>query len=158
MKVKRIMFFIGLALGLITLMSTECNDSDPVDPGCNGIIAANATGFLAENYCFDVLVTYDFKGTDGLDITARQEGDIEYAFSITLYGYNGPGTYDISPESHGFAEMIVHGAETEFYKVQSGTLSVTEADELKMKATFSIVTVGYYNGETVNFTGAVDKK
>lgn len=152
------MIVLGLALGLISLMSSECNNSDPVDPGCNGIIAANATGFLAESFCFDVPVTYDYKGTEGIDITARQEGDVEYAFSIFLYGYNGPGSYNLGPESHGFAELIIHGNENEFYKVQSGTLSITEADETKMKATFNIVTVGFYNEQTVNISGAVDKK
>ena len=158
MKVKRMMFFLGLALGLITLMSSECNNSDPVDPSCDGIIVASATGFLTESFCFDILVTYDYKGADGIDIAARQEGDVEYAFAINLYGYNGPGTYNLGPESHGFAELIIHGDDNEFYKVQSGTLSITEADASTMKATFSIVTVGYYNGQTVNISGSVDKK
>lgn len=155
---KNVVILLGLAIGLITLMSSQCNGSDPVDPACNGIITATATGFVAESFCFDVLVTYDYKGVDGIDITARQDGDVQYAFTIILYGYNGPGTYSLGPESHGFAEMIVHGAETEFYKVQSGSVSITEADETTMKATFDIVTTGYYNEENVNFTGSVDKK
>jgi hypothetical protein len=155
---KKIMIILGLALGLITLMSSECNNSDPVNPDCNGIIAATSTGFLARDFCFDVLVTYDFKGTNGLDITARQDGEPIYVFSINLWGYNGPDTYNISPDSHGFAELVVHGDETEFYKVTSGTFTVTEADANTLKGSFNIVTVGYINGETVNITGTIDKK
>ncbi len=158
MKVKRIVFFIGLALSLITLMSSECNNSEPVNPDCNGIIAATTSGYFAEDFCFDVLVNYEFKGVDGIDIVARQEGEIEYAFAINLWGYSGPGTYNIGPESHGFAELIIHGNENEFYKVQSGTLTITEADELIFKGTFSIITIGFYNEETVNITGTIDKK
>ena len=158
MKAKRMMIILGLALGLITLMSSECNNSEPVNPDCNGIIAATTTGFFNEDFCFDVLVTYEFKGVDGIDIVARQEGAIEYAFAINLYGYNGPGTYNLGQESHGFAELILHGNDNEFYKVQSGTVSITEADASTMKATFSIVTVGYYNEQTVNISGSIDKK
>ncbi|MCF6171772.1 MAG: hypothetical protein L3J66_12405 [Bacteroidales bacterium] len=158
MKMKKMMIVLGLALGLITLMSSECNTSDPVEPACGGFASATSTGFIAQSFCFDVLVTYDFNGTEGFDFTARQEGDVEYAFSINLWGYNGPGTYDISPESHGFAELIIHGDESEFYKVTSGSLTVTEADATTMKGTFDIVTVGFYNGETVNITGTIDKK
>jgi len=157
-KMKKIVIILGLVLGLITLMSSECNNSDPVNPDCTGIIAATSTGFLAQDFCFDVLVTYDFKGTDGLDITARQDGDLTYVFTINLWGYNGPDTYNISPDSHGFAEMVVHGDETEFYKVTSGTFTVTEADDNTLKGSFDISTVGYYNDETVNFKGTVDKR
>ncbi len=154
---KKFLLITGLAMGLLMLMSSQCNNSEPVNPDCNGIITATATGFLNQDFCFDVLIDYNFENSGVLYINASQDGDINYAFSISLDAYNGPGTYGLG-EDQGFAELIVHGNESEFYKVQTGTITVSQADETSMKATFYIETSGFYNKETVNFSGTVDKK
>ena len=138
-------------------MSTTCEKDDPDEPsGCEGIAAASATGYITQSFCFDALVTYEYELNGNCQFTARQSGDPEYAYSFRIYEFTGNGTYNCGPDQDAFSELILHGADNEFYKAQSGTVTITEYSLSGMKATFNLVTKGYYNDEIVNISGVVD--
>lgn len=156
--------FFGLAIGLITLMSTTCKKSDPDEPDpntCSGYITASATGNLTANFCFDKLAEYIYVPGETVSFITNQEGEPFYSCHIQLNSYNGAfngaGTYNCGFEEVGYVELVVHGTDNEFYKAQSGTITITQVDDTHFKATFNVVLVGYYNEKTVNFSGTINK-
>lgn len=157
MKVKKIMIVLGLMLGLITLMSSECNNSDPVDPDCNGIVTATATGNVSGSFCFNKLSNYSFVVNESVNLSVSINDDSQYSCFVSVSPFNGAGTYNCGPDEPGYVELVQHGDGGDFYKSQSGTLTVTQVDDTHFVATFNVVTVGYYNEQTVNYSGSVNK-
>lgn len=158
MKARKIILLFSIAIGLMTLMSTTCEKDDPDNPDpntCDGFVTATASGNISTNFCFDILNTYENTNNESATLNVRQEGNPEYACGIYVYTLNGPGTYNCGYDEPCFIELILHGDDNEFYKSQSGTLTITQVDEANFKATFNVVTVGYYNEQTVNFSGTV---
>lgn len=156
MKVRKILLLVIIAIGVTTLMSTTCDKEDTDPATCEGIISAAASGNINENFCFTTLVTYDFTANESATLNARQVGTPEYALGIYLYENTGSGTYNCGSDQPCFIELIIHGDDNEFYKSQSGTITITQIDNSNFKATFNIVTVGYYNEKTVNITGTAN--
>lgn len=163
MKVKNLMLVIGLALGLMTLMSSTCNkEEDPADPNnCTGFVSASSTGYLAGNYCFDEITTYTYVANSYVTLWAAQIGT-EYGMDLRLGSDGGaplvPGTYNCGPGTFGFVELIFEGAtDNEFYKSTSGTLTITVVNETNFSGSFNVTAEGYYNKETIQFTGTVTK-
>lgn len=157
MKIKRLLFFVAIGVGLTALMSTTCKKDEPDNPdNCQGNSSATATGYLSSSFCFDVLTTYEFDPNGELSFVSRQSGEPEYALSFKIYDYQGLKTYNCGPDQEGYAELIVHGTDNEFYKAQSGTVTISEVSETSLKAKFSFVCKGYYNEESVNLIGNVD--
>ncbi len=162
MRFRKIMFLLGLSLGLITLMSSQCETEDPI-PNCNGIATATATGNIEQTFCFDNVTTYNYDPTTSISFWAR-ESTTDIGFDMSISAVNNqaitPGTYNCGSGEPGFVELILENltnGENEFYKSQSGTITLTQASESNFSATFNVVAVGYYNGKTINFTGTVDK-
>jgi len=168
MKIKKLILLLTIALGLMTLMSTKCEKDDPDTPDpntCNGIVGASASGNVTQNLCFDELLHFNYESGDLIYFGCRESGASVYSMTISVNTYAAggvsgllvPGTYGCSPDDPGFIELVVHGDEdNEFYKSQSGTITITQMSETIFKATFNVVTVGFYNEQTVNFSGTVD--
>ncbi len=159
MELKKLMAFLGLTLGVLMLMSASCNKDESDDPGgsCTGFISATATGELNATLCMEALVSYDYTEGESLSLIARQDGEPIYSCTIQLRSYAGPitgvGTYTCGLDEVGYVELDIHGAENEFYKAQSGTITVTQLNATNFQATFNVVTKGYYNGKTLNLSG-----
>lgn len=151
------MILLGLAMGLITLMSSQCNNSDPDDPSCDGYAAAAASGFVNADFCFNALVHYNYEADQSIMFSARQDGEPIYACTINVHSFTGTGTYNCGPDAPGFVELVLHGDDSEFYKSKSGTVTITQFDDLHLEANFNVTAVGYYNEETINFSGSVMK-
>lgn len=162
MKISKVVFLIAIALGMMTLMSTTCSKTEDGDPaGCSGYVNATASGTVSENFCFDALTTFTYEPNSYVTLWAR-ESDTDIGFDCQLSSDNGaalvPGTYNCGPGEVGFVELIFEGDNgNEFYKSKSGTLSVTQADANSFKGSFSVTCVGYYNGESINFSGSFSK-
>ena len=155
---KRIILSFGLLLGLVTLMGTTCNkENNPPDDNCTGYIQATASGFIEQSFCFDSSPQYTFDESNGiLNFSANVTIDsVTYSCDVSVNPYSGPDTYNCGNENPGYVELILHGSNNEYYKSQSGTVTVTEADATHFKATFSVETKGYYNEQTVNISGSV---
>jgi len=163
MKVKRIFMLLIVAIGLTTLMSTTCDKDDTDIPDtCDGIVTATVTGYIDQNFCFDNLNSYTYEPTNSITLWAR-ETVTDIGFDIQINAVNNqqitPGTYNCGSGEPGFVEFIIEDGEnanSDFYKSQSGTITITQASESIFKATFNVVAVGYYNNETTNFSGTVD--
>lgn len=152
------MILLGLAIGLITLMSSQCNNDDPDDPAsCDGYAKATSSGFINADYCFNALVHYNYEVDQSIMFSARQDGEPIYACTINVHSFTGTGTYNCGTDEPGFVELVLHGDDNEFYKSQSGTVTITQFDDLHLEASFNVTAVGYYNEETINFTGSVMK-
>lgn len=155
------MMVIGLALGLVTLMSSTCNkEEDPADPGqCSGYVSAVATGGINANFCFTTITTFTYEPNNLVTLWARQADN--YGFDVSLYSDNQadlvPGTYTCGSGGFAFVELIFEDpadpSTNEFYKSQSGTLTVTQVNQNSFKGSFNVVAVGYYNGKSINFSG-----
>lgn len=157
MKIKKLLLIMALGFGLAALMSTTCKKDDPDNPdNCQGNSSATATGYINSSFCFDVLVTHEYDPDGELSFTSRQSGEPEYALSFKIYDYQGLKTYNCGPDQEGYAELIVHGSDNEFYKAQSGTVTISEVSENSLKASFDFVCKGYYNEESVNLSGNVN--
>ncbi len=156
---KSIMMVLGLALGLLTLMSSQCNGTDnPPDPDCSGYIQATATGNVNQSFCFDNFPQYVYdEENQRVSFSANVTVDGQmYACDLSVVPFVvGTQSYSCGQDDPGFVELIIHGDNQEFYKSQSGTLTITQADATHLKATFDVVTKGYNNGETVNLNGSV---
>jgi hypothetical protein len=159
---KNLMIVLGLALGLITLMSSQCNndsDSDPVDPGCNGIVSVTASGSIHGNLCFDKVVEYSFVPNESVNLSVTKSIETKYSCFVSVNSLTGAGTgtYNCGNGEPGYVELVYHGEESEFYKPKSGTITVTQLDDTHFKATFDVVLSGFYHDQTVNLTGTVSK-
>jgi len=162
MKFKKIIFLLSLSLVLITLMSTQCETEEPT-PECNGIVKVTATGHFDQTFCFDGLISYDYDPTTRISLWARESStDIGFDMSISAVDSQSitPGTYNCGSGEPGFVEIIIEDQTNvyhDFYKSKSGTITITQASETNFSATFNVVAVGYYNDETINLTGTVNK-
>lgn len=70
------------------------------------------------------------------------------------------GTYNCGQGNPGFVELIyeaIDGNEQEFYKSQSGTLTITQVDANHFIGSFDVVALGYYGHESINFKGTFNK-
>lgn len=159
------MMALVVAVGLLTLMSSTCNkENEPDAPAnCTGYVTASASGTISGNYCFDKLTTFTYQPNSYVTLWAAQ-GD-EMGFDVRLNSVNDqalvPGTYNCGSGEPGFVELIYENmadpGQNEFYKSQSGTLTVTKVDADSFEATFNVVAVGYYNKLSINFSGSVVK-
>ncbi len=163
MRLRQLLFLFTLGLGMFVLMSGSCNKSETTDPDatCTGYVSANATGAFAAKLCFDVLVSYSYVPGESLNFVTRQDGDPIYSCNIQLNGgegaFNGPGTYSCGFDEVGYVELDIHGADNEYYKAKSGTITITQVDATNFSATFNVVTEGYYNAKSLTFSGTVKK-
>jgi hypothetical protein len=159
MDLKKMMTFLGMLVGALMLMSASCNKDESDDPGgsCTGYVSATASGELNATLCMEALVSYDYVDGESLSFITRQDGEPIYSCTIQLRSYAGPitgvGTYNCGLDEVGYVELDIHGTDNEFYKAQSGTLTVTQLDATNFQATFNIVAKGYYNGKTLNLSG-----
>lgn len=159
MKIEKVLFYLSLIVGLTLLMSTTCEKDDSNDPAgtCDGYVSATTSGELNATLCFDVLVSYEYSSGESLSFVTRQDGEPIYSCTIQMSSgngtFNGPGTYQCGFDEPGYLELDIHGVENEFYKAQSGTITITQLDESHFNATFNVVTVGYYNEKTVTIVG-----
>lgn len=166
MKSTRSMFLYVIAIFSVVLLTAgSCGDDDDGDDvvpstGCDGIITATVTGYLTQNLCCGDLTQYQYTTDETVELWANQAGTPIYSVVVKVYSssgaFNGPGIYNCGSGEPGYVELIVHGTDNEFYKSQSGTVSITAASVSTMTATFDVTAVGYYNGETIQFSGSVD--
>jgi len=163
MRFRQILFFFTLVLGMFVLMSGSCNKNETEDPSgsCTGYVTATATGAFTSNLCFDVLVSYSYVPGESLNFVTRQDGEPTYSCTIQLNSgngsFNGPGTYACGFDEVAYVELDIHGTDNEYYKAKSGTITITQIDEAHLSATFNVVTEGYYNAKSLNFSGTVKK-
>ena len=158
-NVKNMMILLGLFIGLTTLMSTTCNkeSNPPANPNCSGIAQVTISGFISGNYCFEKLNEYVFDQNNNsirFGATAT-EGNNTYSIYVNIYTYTGTQTYNCGPDEAGYVELDMHGDQSEFYKTQSGTVTVSKADADHFEATFNVTTKGYNNKESVTLSGSV---
>lgn len=159
MKVRKWLLLISMSMVLTVFMSTTCekDDPDPNPGGCNAYVTATSTGAISASYCFEVLVSYNYTAGESLNLVTRQDGETIYGCTIQISSaFNGPGTYNCGFDDPAYIELILHGSDNEFYKAQSGTLTITQVDASHLTATFNVVTKGYYNQQSLNFTGTVN--
>lgn len=163
MKVSKIVLFLSMALAFITLTSTTCNKSDDPTPECNGVAAATATGFIEQSFCFDNVTTYNYDPTNYISFWAR-ESSSSFGFDVSINAVDGQavttGTYQCGSGNPGFVELIFedqNSGDSDFYKSQSGSITITVASETNFKASFDVTAKGYYNGESIHFSGTIDK-
>ncbi len=163
MNVRKILLVFGLITGLLTLMSASCNKDEGDDPGssCTGYVSATATGEINTTLCTNAFVSYSYIPGESLSFVTRQDGEPIYSITIQLRSYagtiSGVGTYSCGLDEVGYVELDIHGDDSEFYKAESGTLTITQLSETNIEASFSVVTKGYYNGKIVNLNGTAKK-
>jgi len=162
MKAKKILTFSVTILVASLMIVSACKKEDNGDNNnsdCNSYVSATSSGFVAQDFCFDQLVEYNFNAGQTVALTVNQQGDPIYSCMVQIGTTNdpftGPGTYQCGGDEAGYVELIIHGTENEFYKTVSGTITVTEASENTFKATFNVTLKGYNNGETVTLNGTV---
>ena len=159
MNAKRFLSVIGVFLFLIVVLFSSCDifDNDDND-SCDGIVSASATGYLTEDYCFTDLSDFIYRNGDRVLISA---GNTEDSIFCTVevgtdsLPYTGAGTYKCGGNEAGYVELIYHSGQGEFYKPDSGSVTITAADSTSMKASFDVYLKGYYNGQTINLKGTV---
>jgi len=154
MKLKKLMFLVVVSLGVMILMSTTCKkDDDPA--GCSGVASATATGEISQSFCFDVVTTYKYDPANYISFWARETSS-DFGFDLSVYAQNDqnvtPGTYQCGPDNPGFVELIT-AMDGDFYKSQSGTITISSANESSISGSFNVVAEGYYNKKTINFSG-----
>ncbi len=158
MKIKKILSVGAIFLVAVLMTFSACKkDEDSGNPDCDAYISASSSGFITQDYCFSNLVTFNFVNDHSVELTANQTGEPIYSCMLEIGDdnnkFSGPGTYQCGNDQPGYVELIVHGTENEFYKVVSGTVTVTEAGDNSFNATFNVTLKGYYNQETITFTG-----
>jgi hypothetical protein len=155
MKTKKLLFLLAVTLGLTTLMSTTCKKDEPAAAACDGVVSATATGEIDQIFCFDLVTTYNYDPANYISLWAH-ESSSNFSFDCSVNSENGqsvtPGTYQCGPDNPGFVELI-NEQDGDFYKSQSGTLTITSASETNITGSFSVVAKGYYNNKTINFNG-----
>ncbi len=160
MKTKFFLSVVGILFAVVISL-TSCDIFDDEDnndnSNCEGIISATATGYLTEDYCFTNLGEYTFKSGDRVIISA---GNIDSVFCMVEVGtdslpYTGPGTYKCGGNEAGYVELIYHTGNGEFYKPDSGSVTITSANSESINATFDVYLTGYYNKESINLKGTV---
>ena len=162
MKIKNIILIVSLTLGLVTLMSSTCNTTDDATPDCAGPASATATGEIDQTFCF-TNVTIDYYDPENrISVWGRTDNNV-YGFDMSVSVTDGQtittGTYNCGSDNPAFVELIMEdpSGDSEFYKSQSGTVTITEASQTTFKATFDVTAVGYYNGKSIHFTGTINK-
>ena len=142
-------------------MSSSCEKEDPDGPtSCEGIASATSTGAVDGTYCFTEVTSYKYEPNNYVSMFTSQDGEIGFDFRLNSVNDAAlvAGTYNCGQNQPGFVELIIEGSGGgEFYKSKSGTLTFTQIDEVNCKGSFNVVAEGYYNGETINFSGAFDK-
>ncbi len=164
MRFKKIMFLLALSLGLITLMSSQCETEEPT-PNCNGDATANVSGDITVELCFDETIHFNWEDGDLVYFVTNQNGDPIYSLTVDVntYAEDGisgllqPGTYNCGSGDVGFVGLVVHGDNEGFYNSRSGTISITEMSETTFKATFNIVAEEFYSHNTINLIGTINK-
>lgn len=164
MKTKTIILLLGLSLGLITLMSSQCETEEPL-PECNGVAAASVSGDITVELCFDETIHFNWEDGNLVYFVTNQNGDPIYSLTVDVNTYAEDGisgllqlgTYNCGPDDVGFVGLVVHGDNEGFYNSKSGTISITEMSETTFKATFNIVAEEYYSHNTINLTGTINK-
>lgn len=159
MKFRKVVLLMVISFGLMTLMSTTCDKNDP-DPGnCTGVVSASASGFFTQSFCFDDVTSYTFEPENRISFWAR-ETSTDFGMDVSVYAKDGipvsTGTYNCGSGEQGFVELIT-AQDGDFYKSQSGTLTITSASATSFKATFNVTAQGYYNKETITFSGTISK-
>jgi len=165
MKLRKIMLLFVVAIGLTTLMSTQCETEDPI-PGCSGIATATTTGNVEVSLCFDEKIHFNYEDGDLIYFVANQNGDPIYSITIDVntYAPDGisgllkPGNYNCGSDDVGYVGLVVHGDEDGFFNSKSGTITITEMSETTFKATFNVIAEEFYSHETINLSGTVDLK
>ena len=162
MKTRKVLFMILVVAGLTTLMSTTCDKNNDPDPSCDAIISVSVSGSINENYCFPDLVSYDYYPNERVSIVARLSDTDFTRMNVSVADYDGaftgPGTYGCTPDEPGYVELIFEETDgNEFYKSQSGSITITQCDANNFKASFDVQAKGYYNEQTVSFSGTVSK-
>ena len=164
MSAKKTMILLGVAIfSLLIFTASSCDDdnnnSTPTPPSCQGIVSASATGYVSATICCNVAGQFYYVEGEKVELWANQEGEPNYGVVVNALsydgGFTGAGIYNCGPNDIGYVELIIHGNENEFYKSQSGTLYITQVNTNILVATFDVIAVGYYNGETINFSGSV---
>ena len=153
MKIRKFMFLTGLVLALVTLMSSECNKVD-TNPTCDGYASAESSGAFTNNFCFDTLNHFNYESSN-VYFMASQPGDVHYTLDFSINPCDGPGTYNCGQDQPGFLELIVHGDDNEFFKSQSGTITITKIDENHVEGSYEVITEGYYNHSSLNLKGNI---
>ncbi len=157
---KRVLFVLGLFFGLISLTATTCNkENNPPDDNCTGYVEATVTGYIDQSFCFVDNPQYTYSEENQmLNFSANVTVDGKtYSIDVSVNPYTGPQSYSCGMDNAGYVELVVHGDENEFYKAQSGTLEITQADASHLTATFNVSAKGYYNEQTVSLSGSVLK-
>jgi len=166
MKTKRIFQLVVIVLGAITLsMSTSCGkekeEDPPVDPSftCSGVLGVEITGFMEKDICFDKAITYYYNDTMRVSLYSGLNNDTKYNFDLAVTGnkdvkFTGPGTYNCGDKMPGFVELRVNGANNEFYKSQSGTITISKSSGNSFEGTFSVSALGSNNGKKVELKGS----
>ncbi|PLX10204.1 MAG: hypothetical protein C0598_10960 [Marinilabiliales bacterium] len=154
MKIKKLLFLVVISVGIMTLMSTTCDKvEDPA--GCSGVASATATGEISQSFCFDEVTSFTYDPENRLSFWAK-ETSTDYGFDFSIYAQNDqsitPGTYQCGPDNPGFVELIT-AQDGDFYKSQSGTITISSANQTSMSGSFNVVCEGYYNKKTINFSG-----
>ena len=154
---KSIMMVLGLLLGLVTLMSSQCNSTDdPPNPECTGYAQASSSGYITDAYCFEQLVNFEYAENEYVRFSANAtDGDVTYTLWVNINPFSGTKSYTCGLDNPGYVELTIHGTDNEFYKSQSGTISVTQVDATHFVATINVELKGYYNEESVTLQGTV---
>jgi hypothetical protein len=160
-KIRKTVFLFGMILGIMTLMSTTCNteNDDPVTPECNGYMHMTVSGDISGDYCFTDNPQYTFDiENQRVNFSAVVTIDgVIYSGFVSVVPFTGAKSYECGGENPGYVEFVIHGDNNEFYKSQSGTINITQADDGHLTATFDVSAKGYYNEKSVTLKGSVMK-
>ncbi len=160
MKTRKLFYLLGLSIAMVTLMSTTCQKNDTPDDNdnCDGIVSLKVSGALDENLCFKEGADYGYTENERAYLSVGFGGNVTYGFDVSVVAndgsFTGAGTYNCGPDQPGFVELVLHGDENEFYKSQSGTITITEVDQNTFKGTFNVEAKGYYNEQSVTLSGS----
>lgn len=148
-KFKNFMLLI-MTVSLVTL--TGCSSDDEGDNGVNtapsGVLVAKIDGASYQSMEISSSATVANNGQNLVIIATNSEGK---AFSFTVFGYEGAGTYQIGGGSNitntaSYTETDVSNPQnpsTEIWQApyddtQAGSLTITEETDSKVKGTFSV--------------------
>jgi hypothetical protein len=145
MKSRNLLLMV-LVAGIITLGSCKKDDGDSGNPvGSSGSISLKVDGGT-----WNASLSVQAVNSNGVINVTGSDSNAKQA-AVTLYGVSAPGTYQVGPPNQSNMLRWTEGlGQTDTYSangvIGSGTVTVTELSDSKIKGTFSFT--GYNTAQT----------
>ncbi len=148
-KLTQLLFFVMIPMVLtITSCSSDDDGGGPGNAG-DGVLVAKVDGVNYQSLAISSMATVSNNGQSLIIIATNSDGN---AFSFTIFGYNGVGTYDfdgsistgVNVASYSETDVNLSNPQnstTELWQapyenLSVGSVSIAEETDTKMRGTF----------------------